>query len=655
MRFGRADWRNFNRGAEREWLVTNGLGGFASGTLVGANTRRYHGLLTAALDPPTGRVLLWSKLDERFTAGGETFNLATNQAAGAVTESGFIHLQRVAVDPFPRFVYAFRDVLIEKTVFMVHGQNTTVVLYRVRNGSESGRLILMPLVNHRDYHGNTQRGQMPFRVDARARGVDVEPVAGGPALHLEATVGRFSARPDWYLGMHYAAEAERGLNPVDDHFIPGFFEIGLEAGADRTFAVTGGLEPVELDPEAALREARARLDELERRSGCIDELARRLVRAADAFIVKRRSTGKTTIIAGYHWFTDWGRDAMVALPGLTLVTGRYGEAREILETFAGHVERGLIPNFFPDDGTRPLYNTVDASLWFCHAAYRYLLYSGDEDFVRKHIWPVLQDIIKWYAEGTDYNIGAGEDGLIRAGGPGVQLTWMDAKVDDWVVTPRHGKPVEVQALWYNALQISAVLAERLGLPEAKPGLAARVREGFRREFSHPDGYLYDLVGDDGKDGSVRPNQLLALSLPFTMLDPVPEGQPIVRRVWRQLYAHYGLRSLVPGDSRYRGVYGGDRPARDGAYHQGTAWSWLMGPFITAYRRVHGYSAASRARAADLVAPFADHLREHGIGFVSEIFDGDEPTVPRGCIAQAWGVAEVLRAYVEDVLEQGPIK
>jgi len=654
MHFGKADWRDFDRGTEKEWLVTNGLGGFGCGTLIGANTRRYHGLLVAALTPPTGRLLLWSKLDERFVAGGEVFNLAVNQAGGRVTESGFIHLQRVKVDPFPQFVYAFRDVSVEKTVFMVHGKNATVVVYRVRNGAAPARMILVPLVNCRDYHGNTYRDQVSFDVRQGARGVEVQPAAGGPILHLRATAGDFTLQPDWYLGVYYAAEAERGLNPSEDHFIPGFFEVEFGPGEERVFAVTGGLEPLDLNPEAALREQRARLDELVRRAGYDDWFARRLVRAGDAFIAHRRSTGKTTIIAGYPWFTDWGRDAMIALPGLTLVTKRFATAREILETFARYAEGGLIPNFFPDSGERPLYNTVDAALWFCHAAYRYLVYTGDDSFIRKHIWPVLQDIIKCYFEGTEYNIGADADGLIRAGGPGVQLTWMDAKVNDWVVTPRHGKPVEVQALWYNALRVSETLGRRYGLPEAGPGLAGKVRESFRREFWRPEGdYLYDVVGDEEKDGSLRPNQILSLSLAFPVLDPVREGRNIVRAVWRELYAHYGLRSLAPRDPRYRGVYRGDRLARDGAYHQGTAWSWLMGPFITAYRRVHGYSYASRVRAGAFLAPFRDHLRDHGIGSVSEIFDGDEPVVPRGCFAQAWGVAEVLRAYVEDVLEESP--
>ena len=652
MEFGKADWRTFERGIEKEWLVTNGLGGFASGTIIGANARRYHGLLIAALCPPTRRVLLWAKLEERFVAQGETYNLAANQTRAGVTDAGFWHLQRVVVDPLPTFIYSFGDITLEKTVFMIHGQNTTVVRYRVKNGARRATLWLTPLVNCRDFHGNTYCGQVDFKVTPLADGITVRGLPDVSALRITSTAGEFYCRPDWYYGMFYAVEAERGLNPVEDHFMPGAFAVNLAPDEEKVFGVVGGIDVEGVDPEAALARERERLAALVDRAGFDDALARRLVVSADAFIVRRESTRAATVIAGYPWFTDWGRDAMIALPGLTLVTGRFAEAREILYTFARYARRGLIPNTFPDAGGEPWYNTADAPLWYFQAVHKYLAYTGDHDFVREDIFPVLQDILRHYIGGTDFNIRTDEDGLIAAGSPGVQLTWMDAKVGDWVVTPRHGKPVEVQALWYNALCVFDRLATRYGLHNPFRGLAERVRDSFKQKFWYNEGgYLYDVLGEGGPDPALRPNQILALSLAHPLLEP-EEGRRVLQVVWRELYATYGLRSLAPGDPAYHGVYRGDVAARDAAYHQGTAWGWLIGPFVTAFRWVNGYSEASRRQAAAFIAPFLVHLRDYGIGFIAEIFDGNEPVIPRGCPAQAWSTAELLRAYVEEVLERG---
>lgn len=652
MEFGKADWRTFERGIEKEWLVTNALGGFAAGTIIGASARRYHGLLVASLCPPTRRVLLWAKLEERLVADGETYNLAANQTRAGVTDAGFWHLQRVVVDPFPTFVYSFADITLEKTVFMVHGRNTTVVRYRVKNGSRRATLWLTPLVNCRDFHGNLYRGDVDFKVAPFADGVRVHGLPHVPALVLSCPGGEFYYRPDWWYGMFYALEEERGLNPVEDHFIPGSFVVDLASEEEKVFSVIGSIDAVRIDPEAALARERDRMAALIERAGYDDELARRLVVSADAFVARRESTGAATVIAGYPWFTDWGRDAMIALPGLTLVTGRFEEAKEILLTFARYARRGLIPNTFSDAGGEPWYNSVDASLWYFQAVHKYLAYTGDHDFIRQDIFPVLENIIASYVAGTDFNIRMDGDGLITAGCPGMQLTWMDAKVGDWVVTPRYGKPVEVQALWYNALCVFDRLATGYGINNPFRDLAARVRSSFVQKFWYNEGgYLYDVLGEHGPDTALRPNQILALSLAHPLLGP-DEGRRVVQVVWRELYATYGLRSLAPGHPAYRGTYRGDVVARDGAYHQGTVWGWLIGPFITAFRRVYGYSEESRQRAAAFVAPFRTHLRDHGIGFVAEIFDGNEPIIPRGCPAQAWSTAEVLRAYVEDVLERG---
>lgn len=663
MRFGKGDWTSFEKGIEREWLVTNGLGGYSSSTIIGANTRKYHGLLVAALSPPVQRTVLLAKLDERLESAGITYNLAANQTAGGVSEFGFIHLQQAKLDYFPRFIYSFSDKYIEKTVFMVYGQNTTVVLYRVYNGTRPAVLKLTPLVTCRDFHWTSSAGHLYFRQHNISRGVALQAVPEVPTLKLMSSEGEFRPSGDWYQNIFYAAEQERGLNPSEDLYIPGQFVVNLTPGEEKIITVVATIEEgtPSLDGPALLDAQSMRLEKLVQQAGYEDPLARRLVLSSDAFVVHRRSTANKSVIAGYPWFNDWGRDTMIALPGLTLVTKRYDDARQILLTFARHCKDGLLPNMFTDSPDQePLYNTVDASLWYFWAVYKYLQYTGDFSFIRDEIYPVLKEIIEHHVQGTHFNIKAGVDGLLSAGSRGTQLTWMDAKVGDWVVTPRQGKPVEINALWYNALCTLEYLAGRFGDAFAYSELPEKIRKSFRQEFWFEEGgYLYDVIGTDGADGisgkdtKLRPNQVIAFSLPFTALKP-EFGRQVIRRVWRRLYATYGLRSLSPHDPDYRGVYIGDQVKRDGAYHQGTTWSWLMGPFVTAYRQVHGYSPASRVQAEKFIEPFQDHLRHHGLGYISEIFDGNEPIIPRGCIAQAWGVAEVLRAYVEDVLEIRPL-
>lgn len=649
MHFGEEAWRTFERGCEREWLVTNGLGGFACGTLIGANTRRYHGLLTAALKPPTRRFLLVAKIDERIISGGTYYNLGTNHTAGGVTDEGYTHLQRVVVDPFPEFTYACAQLLVRKMVFMPHGRNATVIMYHVFNGGPNARLVLVPMVNYRDYHGNTYRGEMEFNQEPVSLGVMVSGREGLPPIVIRSGEGEYLASGDWFYGMHYPMEAQRGLNPWEDHFMPGRFEVEIPAGKETAFAVvvSAGEGPAPEAAEVLLDEEKARLRELQEQAAIGDAMAGLLVRAADSFLVKRAETGITSIVAGYPWFTDWGRDTMIALPGLTLVTRRYEKAREILTFFGEYVLEGLLPNLFPDDGGEPLYNTVDAALWYVQAVYKYVAYTGDGAFFVETALPVLNNIIGHYVKGTRFGIRMDDDGLIEAGSPGFQLTWMDAKVDELVVTPRYGKAVEINALWYNAVCILEDLCKRFGRDFSFTGLRERIHGGFSA-FLHPEGYLYDVLGAEGRDASVRPNQIFAVSLPYSPLSR-EHALAVVNRVGNELYTTYGLRSLSPRDHAYKGRYSGDMKSRDEAYHQGTVWSWLIGPFATAYRRVNGYSAESRERVRAMLLPFADHLADHGVGYISEIFDGDKPHWPKGCFAQAWGVAEVLRAYVEEVL------
>jgi len=658
LEFGKGDWPDFAAGISREWLVTNGLGGYAAGTLIGVNTRKYHGLLVAALTPPVRRTLLLAKLDERVETGGLCYNLAVNQTAAGVTESGFIHLQRAVFAPLPLFTYSFGELWLQKRVFMVYGQNTTVIIYRVFNGGGPAVLRLRPLVNSRDFHGTTEAGRISFRQQSLAPGQCGARISALPEtadLLLYSSAGEYIPDGDWYRGLFYAEEQERGQYPYDDHYLPGAFAVPLTQGEEKTVTVVATTEEAAPAPDgpALLAAELIRILQLIELAGFEDELPRRLTIAADSFIVQRRSTGAKTVIAGYPWFNDWGRDTMIALPGLTLVTGRHDDAAEILLTFARYAKDGLLPNVFPDAGEEPAYNTADASLWFFHAVYKYLEYTGNFDFIAEHIYPVLQEIIHKHIEGAPFNIHMEESGLLTAGSPDLQLTWMDAKVGDWVVTPRQGRPVEINALWYNALRVMELLAGVFGGQNFPPGLADRVGESFNRAFQYQSGgYLYDVVGPQGADTRFRPNQVLALSLPFS---PVPAelARQVLGRVWRDLYVTYGLRSLEQTDPAYQGHYGGDQRQRDGAYHQGTAWSWLIGPFVTAYRQAYGYTPQTRAQAGRFLLPFREHLRQHGVGQISEIFDGDEPVTPRGCFAQAWGVAEVLRAYVEEYLELRP--
>ena len=663
INLGKGDWPTFEQGIQREWLVTNGIGGYASSTVICANTRKYHGLLVASLAPPVRRTLLLSKLDERFEAGGRTYNLSSNKTVSGVTEFGFIHLQRVLVGKIPTFVYSFVDVVIEKTIFMVHGENTTVIRYRVKNGSSPATFRLIPFLNCRDFHWTSGMGQISFRLEPlKARewaGITVKAVPEVPALNIICGgKARFCREEGWFKGMLYPGEQERGEHAVEDHFVPGHFVISLAAKEEKVISfIASTREEIDesINTEVLLDSERDRHLRLIKQSGLRDDFSCRLVLASDAFVVWRQSTDTKSVIAGYHWFNDWGRDTMIALPGLTLVTGRHEDAREILLTFARHCSEGLIPNMFPDSPGEPLYNTVDASMWYFHAVYKYLQYTGDFDFILKEIYPVLKEIAQFYIKGTKFKIGMDEDGLISAGTSEHQLTWMDAKVDNWVVTPRHGKPVEIAALWYNALKILEQLALRAGESLPYAGLSEKVGKSFKEKFWYEDGgYMYDVISGDQRDARLRPNQVIAMALPYSPVSSSRARQAL-RRVWQELYATYGLRSLSYYDPHYKGVYIGDRFSRNGAYHQGTVWSWLMGPFITAYRKAYGYSPDTREQAAMFINPFREHIRHHGVGYISEIFDGNDPIVPRGCIAQAWGVAEVLRAYVEDVLEEGPTR
>jgi glycogen debranching enzyme len=623
IRFGAEVCADLERASRLEWLETNGIGGFASSSIVGMNTRRYHALLTAATRPPVGRLVMLSKLDETLIVDGERFELSVNRYPGAVHPDGFRYLREFRLDPCPTFVYEARGIRVEKRVFMVQGENTTVIEYAVRGAA---RLELRPLVAVRDYHSTTHENcAFNSALERRAAVIKLTPYAGMPSLYLfhdSATVG---AGCGWYRNFEYDRERERGLDFREDLYNPAVF----------TFEGSGRIVASLAEHPVATAVPVARTS-----ATLVGELAR----AAEQFIVAR-GNGKS-VIAGYHWFGDWGRDTMIALPGLTLVTGRFAIARQILAQFAQVMDRGMLPNRFPDAGQEPEYNTVDAALWFFEAVRAYEKYTGDYAFVRDQLYARLKDSVEWHLRGTRYGIRVDTDALLSCGEPGVQLTWMDAKVGDCVITPRHGKPVEIQALWYNALRIMEDLARRFHDPDFEAQareLAERVSSSFHRQFWKSE-CLADVIDGNMRDDSIRPNQIFAVSLTHSMLDAA-QWRKVLETVERELLTPMGLRSLSPRDPKYRGRYEGDVKSRDSAYHQGTVWPWLMGPFLTAYVRVHG--DAGRVRAAALLEPFGGVMRTGGLAQVPEIADGDAPHESRGCIAQAWSVAELLRAAVED--------
>jgi predicted glycogen debranching enzyme len=635
----------------REWLETNGLGGFASATITGQNTRRYHGLLVAARRPPTERMMLLSKLEETLIINGEAVELSTNQYPGTVHPQGYRHLRGFRLDPFPVFTFRVGEVELEKTVLMLRGDNTTVVRYRLTAPPDAAaKLVLRPLVAFRDYHALQRESDPPPFVDIEEGLVRVAPAGSDMVLHLAHDAATVYGESVWYRNFEYLEEQARGFDFREDLFNPCALSFELKNGQfANVIASARRHKAAEAGDFAHHEQARRHAYKGAQET---DEYVRALYAAANQFIV-RRGRDRATVIAGYHWFTDWGRDTMIALPGLALTTERHDIARDILLAFAEHVSRGMIPNRFPDTaGDAPEYNTADATLWFFHAVHQYLERTGDETFVHEHLYTHLREIINWHERGTRYRIKVDTDGLLHTGEAGVQLTWMDAKVGDWVVTPRTGKPVEIQALWYNALCVMSNLAVRFHDAATNSQcalLASRALAAFNDKFWHDEGgYLYDVLNDDGTaDASLRPNQIFAASLPFTMLAP-ERMRAVVAAVEDSLLTPYGLRSLAPQHPDYRPRYEGDSLSRDGSYHQGTVWAWLIGPFITAYLKTHQHAPAAKEQARAWLAAFRAHLCEAGLGQVSEIFDADPPHTPRGCIAQAWSVAELLRCEVEEL-------
>ena len=664
---------NFSEAIEKEWLITNGLGGYASSTLLGMNTRKYHGLLVAALNPPGDRTVCLSKLDEDVFVGSDVYRLGANEFADSVYPQGYTFLNAFSVAHFPTYTYRVGSIGLSKTVFTPKNKNAVSVIYKVSNhDSSEAKLRIYPMLTCRHFHTVADRRKNPLEFTQKIGGKESETTFQNPKATIlcHITEGEYHEKINWVDGLFYRSEAARGEASVDDCFQPGYFELSLPAEEEKAFAVNA---VVDLDS----RTAREVLDSVGKTINEVNlsfnrELARQdslledfyglhpevsisdwlnwVLLAADTFIVNDAAGGKA-VIAGYHWFESWGRDTFISLPGLLLVSGRFSEARDVLQTYNQYCRNGLIPNFVGDMSGEPAYNTVDGTLWYVNAVLQYLKYTGDYGFVQEKLWDNLQAIIDLHQRGTSFGIRLDDDGLLVHG---PRLTWMDAEVNGEAVTPRAGKAVEIQALWYNTLRTMQLLAGKFDSNASARKYAAMAnttRISFNAKFWNPKvACLFDVMGPDGADASVRPNQVFAASLDFAILGKA-KSRLVVDVVNRELATPYGLRTLSPSDPKFIGKCAGDRVSRDRAYHNGTVWPWLLGPFVTAYLKTRGYEERSRERVLQkLVLPFFTvGIRRAGLGTLGEIYDSDQPYTPRGCIAQAWSVAEPLRAYVEDVL------
>ncbi|MCS7025277.1 MAG: amylo-alpha-1,6-glucosidase [Bryobacteraceae bacterium] len=635
--------QNWAISSELEWLETNGSGGFAMGTVAGANTRRYHSLLTVSLQPPVERYNLLSRVEEEVFCDGEWVNLGACQYPGVISPSGFRWLEEFRLDPFPTWFYQLGNRQLEKRFFLRHGKQAALLQYRA---NQDLRLRVRLFLAFRDYH-SMQRAQAGWErgLALSNQRVTLRPKADLPPLQIHHNARDFAHVAHWYYQVEYRQESERGLDDREDLYSPGWLNFELQAGEFGFLIPTiENLQPV--TPTEVLQwqeeEVRHRAKQI---TPGRSNLWNRLESAASQFLVWRKD-GSPTIIAGYPWFTDWGRDTMISLPGLLIGRGRLELARLILEGFLAHLNQGLIPNRFPDAGAAAEYNTADATLWLFQAAWAYQVAGGDEGFLQQVLYPRAHEILAWHQRGTHYGIRMDpQDGLLCAGTPGTQLTWMDAKVGDWVVTPRHGKPVEINALWYNAWRMTSHWAQQLGEPQRSfelSQMADQIAASFESKFWNAGaGCLYDCLFEEGPDPRIRPNQIFAVSLPFPLMT-VEHWRSIVRVVEERLFTPVGLRSLDPNDAEYRGRYRGGPRERDGAYHQGTIWLWLLGPFVLAKRRAFGNSPLPAPQRTAILERLAGELERGCLGTLPEIFEGDPPHRPVGAPAQAWSVAEAFR-------------
>lgn len=661
------DWTTFKEGIKREWAVTNGIGGYAGSSMIGAHSRTHQGYLIASLHAPIERYLVFSKINETATVGTRTLSFETSQhrASGkTVYTEGQKFLTSFIYDGSVHYTYETDNFSFEKHITLKRNANVCAVSYELTAGDNDCTFTLTPLFNYREHSESSTPDTLRFDTFTEDRTFYLVPEKNKDiAIRFQTSEGTFSERETVYdIDMQLQIEVDLETDGLDCHYCPVDLSIAVPANTTKKVSILCSIgdvnerpAPVSATEAFSILEKNARCHaELFEKAGYRDSFANQLVLASDQFLTYRESTKMMTVLAGLPWFTDWGRDTMIAFTGLTLCTKRFKEAEEILLTFARYIRHGIVPNMFPDDNMPPLYNTVDASLWYFYAVYQYLHYNPAaeaEAFVKEQIFPHLKEIISAYEKGTDFSIYMEDDGLIHAGSGLDQITWMDVRVGDWVATPRHGKPVEINALWYNALRIMESLCEKFDEDaSAYRTRAEQVKESFNAKFwDSANQCLFDVVDGDEPDDHIRPNQVYAVSLPFSLL-PEAQEKAVVALVEKELFVGCGLRSLAPDHPDYHGIYCGALAKRDAAYHQGTAWGFLLGGFFSAYMKVNHHSSSAAANAVRMLEPVRKHLTDSGcIGSISEIFDGDAPHNPRGCYAQAWSVGEVLRCYCEDIL------
>ena len=676
--FSKDSLHRFRDVINKEWILTNGLGGYASQTVPGLNTRKYHGLLVAALQPPGERTVCLSKLDEDLIVADDTHRLGSNEFHNAIYPDGYKLIEYFSLTPFPTYKYAAGNVEVTKTIFMPNKKNAVAVIYNLQNfNSRDIKIKLYPLLTCRHYHNVVDRHKTPMNFTQENTSKEVAVSFPHPRATVVCRIseGTFNARTNWVDRLTYREENSRGEANVDDCFQPGFFEVQVPSESKKMFAVSC----------AAASEAKVAKQILGDVGGSYDQITQSFTNqrlrqeslvadfykshptvpmsdwlnwvllAADSFIVQNGAGGKA-IIAGYHWFEPWGRDTFISLPGLLLTTGRFDDAKHILQSFMEYLNGGLIPNYIADKTGVPAYHTVDGSLWYVDAVLQYVKYTGDYTFVKDELWSKLQLIVKSHQNGTLFDIKLDDDGLLSHG---PRLTWMDAVVEEDMITPRSGKAVEIQSLWYNTLRTMELFAKKLGanhLADNYLKMANKAAESFNKKFWNQKlGCLFDVLEPTGGlDASMRPNQVFAVSLEFTMLGQ-EKSRKVVDALNRELVTPYGLRTLSLDDPKFIGKCIGDRRSRDKAYHNGTIWPWLLGPYITAYLKVNEYSQQAKKYALEnLVVPLLSiGIHQGGLGTVNEIYDCDPPNDPHGCISQAWSIGEPLRAYLEDVLGVKP--
>ncbi|MBU3103633.1 amylo-alpha-1,6-glucosidase [Clostridium gasigenes] len=656
MRFSKNSFSSYDRGIEKEWILTNGRSGFSGSTIIGANSRKYHGLLIAAIKSPDERYMVLPKVEETLILNNKLYPLTSTKYIGETIE-GFKNLQSFTHEGIPTYRYLACGVDIQKRVFLQYGKNTAIIEYKIKGNGQEGILKLTPFVSFRNPGECSSLDNLTFEKTITERGFKLIPKTKKDIkINLFATSGETKDEEEIFTDyVFYDVDITSGDKCIEQYYIPGSIEIEFNEDTEKIVYFIATIEKeIPTNIEEIVEEEEIRIEKLKNTFNDDRPIAKYLPLGADNFIVDRDSINSKTILAGYPWFLDWGRDTMIAITGLTMSTNRLEDAKDILKSFSLYEKNGLIPNMFPDFGQEPLYNTVDASLWYVKGIYDYLLYSDSEEsvtFIKDEIYPTIKKIIDSYKKGTDFSIGMKDDYLIWAGDGLDQVTWMDVRVNDIVVTPRHGKPVEINALWYNALKITSLLANKFGDSEGNEyeELAIKVKNSFENKFwNEKDKCLYDVVSDNESDASIRPNQIWAVSLPFSILDREKE-KAVVNTVYKELYTPYGLRSLSRNHEDYKPMYIGKLFERDMAYHQGTVWGFPLGGFLTAYCKVNDYSKESVEFVDNCLKDMESHIQDQCLCGIAEIFDGEAPHHGRGCYTQAWSVGEIIRVYYEDVL------